>query len=108
MPPLGGYGWLKGETTDPNDAAARGETGEGELWGNEGTFRDRTYLLTYVYLAAYLAMPLSIISCYLGEVLQPPFSWELSEQVIHQATTPLPSSPPPPPAPPLPSPPPPF
>lgn len=25
----------------------------------------------YMYLAAYLAMPLSIISCYLGEVLQP-------------------------------------
>lgn len=91
MPSWGGYGWLKGETTDPNDAAAGSKTGEGEEGEGkrvknarrvEERIRDfsRPHLLTYVYLAAYLAMPLSIISCYLGEVLQPPFSRELSER----------------------------
>lgn len=94
MPPLGGYGWLKGETTptDPNDAvrgrqdAAGGRGGGVKLrtyragWGggaNKGLFET---VLTYVCLAAYLAMPLSIISCYLGEVLQAPLSRELSER----------------------------
>lgn len=64
---------------------------KGRRWvKNVGRVRERIrdfsrpYLLTYVYLAAYLAMPLSIISCYLGEVLQPPFNRELSERASNQ------------------------
>lgn len=58
----------------------RGEVGEEKREGGEDKVKDSEWrktnkrlfetALTYVYLAAYLAMLLSIISCYLGEVLQ--------------------------------------
>lgn len=61
---LGGCGWLKGKTT------RRCNLHRGWGWqgghGCKGLFET---VLMYMYLAAYLAMPLSIISCYLGEVL---------------------------------------
>lgn len=57
MPSLGAYGWLKGETTDPNDAAAGGKTGEGvkNVERVEERIRDfsRPYLRTCTWLRTW-------------------------------------------------------